>query len=326
MGDYVEPDCNKNMLKKTGETEGKSEFAFNPQAGGGLLGAGEQNPDIKAHHLLVLLLRLRQICCHPGLIKTMIDSEAGVNGGLEDSRSVEEDDDLINQMGGMAIGGKSKQSSVKKDSSDEEEEEEKGDNVLNKNNPIFKDEAVSSKITTLVKELEAIQNRQEEAGGGREHMEKVVVVSQWTSMLNIVKKHLQKIDMKFAEINGQVPTKHRGDIVNDFNRVGRGAQVMLLSLGAGGVGLNLVGANHLFLLDMHWNPQLESQACDRIYRVGQVREVTIHRFLCEATVEARILKLQENKLALAEGILTGAKRAGSNKLTIQEMKQLFDLA
>ena len=59
--------------------------------------------------------------------------------------------------------------------------------------------------------------------------------------------------------SGQVPTKLRGDIVNDFNRVGRGAQVMLLSLGAGGVGLNLVGANHLFLLDMHWNPQLESQ-------------------------------------------------------------------
>ena len=71
--------------------------------------------------------------------------------------------------------------------------------------------------------------------------------------------------------SGQVPTKLRGDIVNDFNRVGRGAQVMLLSLGAGGVGLNLVGANHLFLLDMHWNPQLESQACDRIYRVGQKR-------------------------------------------------------
>lgn len=55
-------------------------------------------------------------------------------------------------------------------------------------------------------------------------------------------------------------------------------QVMLLSLGAGGVGLNLVGANHLFMLDMHWNPQLENQACDRIYRVGQKRPVSIHRY------------------------------------------------
>ena len=65
--------------------------------------------------------------------------------------------------------------------------------------------------------------------------------------------------------SGKVPTKLRGDIVNDFNRVGRGAQVMLLSLGAGGVGLNLVGANHLFLLDMHWNPQLESQVKLQIF-------------------------------------------------------------
>ena len=78
------------------------------------------------------------------------------------------------------------------------------------------------------------------------------------------------LSIKNATFSGQVPTKLRGDIVNDFNRKGRGAQVMLLSLGAGGVGLNLVGANHLFLLDMHWNPQLESQ-------VGQcsITQITI---------------------------------------------------
>lgn len=100
---------------------------------------------------------------------------------------------------------------------------------------------------------------------------------------------------------------------------------MLLSLGAGGVGLNLVGANHLFLLDMHWNPQLESQACDRIYRVGQTKNVVIHRFLCEATVETRILQLQQKKLDLADGILSGAKRANSNKLTLDDLKTLFEL-
>ena len=127
----------------------------------------------------------------------------------------------------------------------------------------------------FTQELKAIKDKQDDSPD--DEMEKVVVVSQWTSMLNIVKKHLQKLGLKFSEINGQIPTKHRGDIVNDFNRKGRGAQVMLLSLGAGGVGLNLVGANHLFLLDMHWNPQLESQ-------VGQcsITQITIsqlvHRF------------------------------------------------
>ena len=98
---------------------------------------------------------------------------------------------------------------------------------------------------------------------------------------------------------------------------------MLLSLGAGGVGLNLVGANHLFLLDLHWNPQLESQACDRIYRVGQKKEVKVHRFLCRETVETRILDLQKKKLELADGVLTGASRA--SKLTFDDLKSLFGL-
>ena len=122
-----------------------------------------------------------------------------------------------------------------------------------------------------------------------------------------------------------VAVKRRGDIVNDFNRRGAGAHVMLLSLGAGGVGLNLVGANHLFLLDMHWNPQLEQQACDRIYRVGQTRKVTIHKFLCEETVERRILDLQQKKLELADGVLTGAKKIQSNKLTLEDLKTLFSM-
>ena len=62
---------------------------------------------------------------------------------------------------------------------------------------------------------------------------------------------------------------------------------MLLSLGAGGVGLNLIGGNHLFLADLHWNPQLEAQACDRIYRVGQIKPVYIHRVIMEGTIEER---------------------------------------
>ena len=100
---------------------------------------------------------------------------------------------------------------------------------------------------------------------------------------------------------------------------------MLLSLAAGGVGLNLVGANHLFLLDMHWNPQLEAQACDRIYRVGQKRNVKIHKFLCEDTVESRIQDLQVKKMDLANNVLTGAKRSNANKLTFDDLKMLFGL-
>lgn len=71
---------------------------------------------------------------------------------------------------------------------------------------------------------------------------------------------------------------YRQERVNSFNRNKGGAQVLLLSLTAGGVGLNLVGGNHLFLIDLHWNPQLELQACDRIYRMGQTRDVFVHKY------------------------------------------------
>ena len=82
-------------------------------------------------------------------------------------------------------------------------------------------------------------------------------------------------------------------------------QVMLLSLQAGGVGLNLIGGNHIFMLDMHWNPALETQAGDRCHRMGQKRDVFIHKFVCEGTVEERILMLQKKKLELAQSVLDG---------------------
>lgn len=98
---------------------------------------------------------------------------------------------------------------------------------------------------------------------------------------------------------------------------------MLLSLTAGGVGLNLIGGNHLFLADMHWNPQLEAQACDRIYRVGQKKDVHIHRMITVGTVEERIQQLQAKKLELAHGILTGAQKIAATGLSLEDLKMIF---
>lgn len=99
---------------------------------------------------------------------------------------------------------------------------------------------------------------------------------------------------------------------------------MLLSLTAGGVGLNLIGGNHLFLVDLHWNPQLEMQAQDRIYRVGQSKDVNVYKFMTLETIEERIKKLQESKLSIADSMLTGNK-IQSSKLTLPEMKMLFNM-
>lgn len=100
---------------------------------------------------------------------------------------------------------------------------------------------------------------------------------------------------------------------------------MLLSLTAGGVGLNLIGANYIIIMDPHWNPQLELQAQDRIYRVGQTKTVHIYKVLCEETIEQRIKLLQEKKLNIANEMLTGVKQTCGNQLTINDMKTLFGM-
>ena len=187
----------------------------------------------------------------------MIDSEVKQSEGIEEDG---EDVDLISAMEDMDI-------------TRDKPDLDKAERILDASNPVFATDSTSSKINTVVEELKLLQEKKIKEGV----VEKAVIVSQWTSMLNILKVHLKALGIKCAEINGQVQVKLRGDIVEDFNKNSRGSQVMLLSLAAGGVGLNLVGANHLFLLDMHWNPQLEAQACDRVYRVGQTKEVKIHR-------------------------------------------------
>merc|ERR1719400_1618290 len=279
---------------------GGRDWAFQAGAQPGLATmAGGKDGEVKAHHILVLLLRLRQICNHPGLIKPILAEEEKEQEGLEG------DADLISAMEDLGLEGNGAK---------------RVDEVLNMENPVFNLKKESTKIKIIVEEIGRLVQKKEEENV----IEKVVVVSQWTSMLDVIKEHLSKLHIKFTEISGKIPVKQRGDIVDNFNQKDKGAQLMLLSLGAGGVGLNLVGANHLFLVDCHWNPQLEAQACDRIYRVGQKREVFIHRFIMKDTVEEKIMALQEKKLKLADGVLTGAKRTpGGNKLTIQELTSLF---
>ncbi|OXB57057.1 hypothetical protein ASZ78_015095 [Callipepla squamata] len=173
----------------------------------------------------------------------------------------------------------------------------------------------STKVSHLLAELKTIQSHSES--------QKSVVVSQWTSMLKVVAVHLQRLGLKYSILDGSVNPKQRMDVVEEFNNNPKGPQVMLVSLLAGGVGLNLTGGNHLFLLDMHWNPALEEQACDRIYRVGQQKDVVIHRFVCEGTVEEKIAQLQTRKKGLAQQVLSG--KGETSKLTLADLKTLFGI-
>jgi SNF2 family DNA or RNA helicase len=129
---------------------------------------------------------------------------------------------------------------------------------------------------------------------------KSLVFSQFTSMLAIVKKHLDRRGIAYAYLDGQ--TRKRKQVVDQF-QTDPNTPVFLISLKAGGLGLNLTEAEYVFLLDPWWNPAVEAQAIDRAHRVGQTKQVFAYRLICQDTVEEKILELQKQKRELADAIL-----------------------
>ncbi len=155
----------------------------------------------------------------------------------------------------------------------------------------------SSKVRLLMGHLEKTV--------AEEH--KALVFSQWTSLLDQVEPHLRAAGIAFSRLDGS--TRDRGRVVDEFSRQ-EGPPVLLISLKAGGTGLNLVAADNVVLLDPWWNPAVEEQAADRAHRIGQERPVIVHRIVAKDTVEERILALQEHKRALAAAALDGGAAAG----------------
>ena len=137
---------------------------------------------------------------------------------------------------------------------------------------------------------------------------KALVFSQWTGLLDLVQPHLEARDIAYVRLDGSTPD--RAKVVQTFQADG-GPPVMLVSLKAGGTGINLTAADHVFLLDPWWNPAVEDQAADRAHRIGQQRPVLVHRLVAEDTVEERILLLQDEKRALAQAALEGSDRGAS---------------
>ncbi|MEO8903083.1 MAG: DEAD/DEAH box helicase [Polyangiaceae bacterium] len=151
----------------------------------------------------------------------------------------------------------------------------------------------SSKIEALLEMLEQV------AAEGH----KALVFSQWTSLLDLVEPHLERAGLRAVRLDGR--TRDRAAVVNEFQSES-GPPVMLTSLKAGGTGLNLTAADHVFLLDPWWNPAAEDQAADRAHRIGQENPVLVYRLIAKDTVEEGILALQAKKRALADAALEGA--------------------
>jgi len=166
----------------------------------------------------------------------------------------------------------------------------------------------SSKVQTLVEALSTA------VSDGH----KALVFSQWTSLLDLIETPLKGAGIGFERLDGSTP--NRGEVTSRFQSA-EGAPVMLMSLKAGGTGLNLTAADHVFLMDPWWNPQVEAQAADRAHRIGQERPVMVYRLVAQGTVEERILGLQEKKRALFEAALSEA--AAATAITREDLLELF---
>ncbi|WP_262708732.1 DEAD/DEAH box helicase [Chryseobacterium sp. CH25] len=155
-------------------------------------------------------------------------------------------------------------------------------------------------------------------GKSKDH--KILVFSQFVGMLDLLKPELERHGIPFEYLTGQ--TKDRGKKVANFQENDE-IRVFLISLKAGGVGLNLTQADYIYLIDPWWNPATENQAIDRSYRIGQTKNVIAVRMICSNTVEEKILTLQKKKTLLAQNLLKtdGTKFQGLSK---QDLLDILD--
>lgn len=167
----------------------------------------------------------------------------------------------------------------------------------------------SSKIEALIEALEPIVESGDAA----------LVFSQFTSFLAIVQKELEKAGIPYLYIDGTISVKERQKLVEQFQN--GECPVFVISLKAGGLGLNLTRANYVFHLDPWWNPAIEQQATDRAHRMGQHNAVTVYHFLSSGTIEEKIKRLHEQKRDLAENILEGTDMSG--KITGKDLLEMI---
>ncbi|MDZ8051862.1 MAG: DEAD/DEAH box helicase [Aulosira sp. ZfuVER01] len=152
--------------------------------------------------------------------------------------------------------------------------------------------------------------------------DRALIFTQFAEWGKLLKPHLEKqLGREIFFLYGSTSKKQREEMIDRFQHDPQGPPIMILSLKAGGVGLNLTRANHVFHFDRWWNPAVENQATDRVFRIGQTRNVQVHKFVCTGTLEEKIHDMIESKKQLAEQVVG----AGEDWLTELDTDQLRNL-
>ena len=149
---------------------------------------------------------------------------------------------------------------------------------------------------------------------------KILVFSQFVKMLEILEKVVEKKKIKYEILTGK--SKNRQEKVKSFNENDE-IKIFFISLKAGGVGLNLTSADTVIHIDPWWNPMVENQATDRVYRIGQKRNITVYKLITRNTIEEKILQIQKRKKEIFDNIIN-VKKDVSKKVSLDELKKLFD--
>ncbi|MBD2461642.1 DEAD/DEAH box helicase [Oscillatoria sp. FACHB-1407] len=220
--------------------------------------------------ILALLVRLKQICNHPELLKSDEDSEK-----TEERKAKNEDNSDLNLQSSLFLSR-------------------------------------SGKLQRLTEMLDELLSEGDRA----------LIFTQFAEWGKLLQTYLSKqFNREILFLYGSTSKKQREEMVDRFQNDPQAPRIFILSLKAGGVGLNLTRANHVFHFDRWWNPAVENQATDRVFRIGQTRNVQVHKFVCTGTLEERIHDLIESKKALSEQIVG----TGENWLTELDTEQLRNL-
>ncbi|XP_026557373.1 helicase-like transcription factor [Pseudonaja textilis] len=305
---------------------------------------------VLAHYADVLgaLLRLRQLCCHPSLCSSVSQSSS-----LE-STSEEFRDILIQKMKLVLSSGSDEECAICLDSLAApiithcahvfcktciceviQREKEYARCPLCRNKVSSEhliechleethDEkhtkqqwASSSKVNALMHALIELRKQNPAI--------KSLIVSQFTKFLSVIETPLKESGFVFVRFDGSMNQKQRVEAIQQFQNSETGSPtVMLLSLKAGGVGLNLTAASRVFLMDPAWNPAAEDQCFDRCHRLGQKQDVIITKFIVKNSVEENMLKIQKKKRELAAGAF-GTKKSSTGETKMNEIRTLMDM-
>lgn len=169
----------------------------------------------------------------------------------------------------------------------------------------------SAKMDELMREV------QENTG-----QHKLLVFSQFTEMLQLIKERMEKEGLQYSYLDGSTTAKNRKKAVDDF-QTNPGIKIFLISLKAGGLGLNLTAADYIYLVDPWWNPAVEQQAIDRTHRIGQNNKIFAYKMICKNTIEEKIIELQQRKKQIADELVT--EDAGFiKKLSKDDIEYLFN--